>query len=613
VTTRQDIICISSIDWDFIWQGHQEIMSRLAAAGNRVLFVENTGVRAPQVKDIGRLRSRIRNWRRGTKGFREERQNLFVFSPVVLPLPYSRLARWMNRTILLRALRRWMRAAHFHNPIVWTFLPTPLARDLIRGLDPRLTIYYCIDDLASSSHAARKITHTEERVFSESDLVFVTSEKLYTRASRFSTRVHVFPFGVSYENFERVRLAPDEVPADIRGLPRPVIGYVGGLHRWVDQGLVAAVADAMPESSLVLVGPPQADVSTLKSRRNVHLLGARAHPDVPRYIKGFDVGIVPYHLSEYTSHVYPTKLNEYLAMGLPVVATDLLEIQRFNANHGDIVRIAGQPEGFVTAVREAAGDTGEEARGRRLRVAQENSWSARIAAMSALIEDRIVERERAAEHWNVTLGRLYRNARRRTLQTLAGALALYLVLFCTPLVWGIARPLRVASDLRPADAIVVLGGGVGESGERGGGYEERVKRAVDLYRTGLAKHIVFSSGYVHVFRETEVMRALAISQGVNPSDIVLEARAASTREYVLFVTALLNQHHWRRILLVSSPYHMRRAILTWHKLEPAVTVLAAAPPETRFYKHTFGASLEQIQGIAHEYAALAYYWMNGWI
>ena len=109
-----DIICISSIDWDFIWQGHQEIMSTLASQGHRVLFIENTGVRAPKVRDLPRLRHRLRNWWRGTKGFREERPNLVVYSPIVLPLPYSHVARWINRWLLLRSLRRWMRVTEFH-------------------------------------------------------------------------------------------------------------------------------------------------------------------------------------------------------------------------------------------------------------------------------------------------------------------------------------------------------------------------------------------------------------------------------------------------------------------------------------------------------------------
>ena len=84
-----DIICFSSIDWDFIWQGHQEIMATLAEQGNRVLFVDNTGVRAPGLRDLPRVGKRVRNWWRGTQGFRQERPNLFVYSPLVVPLPYS--------------------------------------------------------------------------------------------------------------------------------------------------------------------------------------------------------------------------------------------------------------------------------------------------------------------------------------------------------------------------------------------------------------------------------------------------------------------------------------------------------------------------------------------
>src|SRR5437867_1195050 len=242
---RRDIVCISSIDWDFIWQGHQEIMATLAGQGHRVLFVENTGVRAPRARDLPRVRQRIRNWWRGTKGFRQERPNLFVYSPLLLPLPYSRAARAINRFLLAGALRRWMRATGFYRPIVWTFLPTPIALDVIADIDPLLTIYYCIDDLAASSPGARRIASSEARLFERADLVFVTSEKLRERAARISRHVHLFPFGVNFERFDRVRHAGDPPPADLSALKRPVVGYLGGLHQWVDQELVVGVATRM--------------------------------------------------------------------------------------------------------------------------------------------------------------------------------------------------------------------------------------------------------------------------------------------------------------------------------------------------------------------------------
>ena len=159
--TPYDVICISSIDWDFMWQSHQEIMSRLAAGGNRVLFIENTGVRVPTLRDLPRIRHRWRNWRRGVYGIRQERENLFVFSPLVIPFPHSRVAAWINRQVVLFVVRRWSRAMGFTQPIIWTYLPTRLTLDLVSHIEHRLLVYYCAaffsarQDLAGSSSPTR--------------------------------------------------------------------------------------------------------------------------------------------------------------------------------------------------------------------------------------------------------------------------------------------------------------------------------------------------------------------------------------------------------------------------------------------------------------------------
>ena len=613
MTRLPDILCISSIDWDFIWQGHQEIMSTLASRGHRVLFVENTGVRAPQIRDLPRVRQRIRNWWRGTKGFRQERPSLFVYSPIVLPLPYSRVARWINRWLLLRALKQWMRATGFYRPIVWTFLPTPLALDLIRELDPHLTVYYCIDDLASSSPGARRIAASEQRLFKEADLVFVTSERLRERAAACGARVHLFPFGVNFDRFDAVRNDGTAAPEDLRVLPRPVVGYVGGLHQWVDQDLVAAVADRLPGATFAMVGPPQTDVTPLERRANVRLLGQRPHPEVPRYVKGFDVGIVPYRLAEYTANVYPTKLNEYLVMGLPVVATDLPEIRRFNREHGDVVAVAATPDEFVSAIRSALNGSTPDEVARRVSVAHANSWETRIDAMQALIDEALARRESTDQRWDAALVRVYRRTRWRVVEAVLAVVAVYVLVFQTNALWSAADPLKISEAPRRADAIVVFAGGVGESGRAGGGAQERLKQAIDLYRGGYARVLVLSSGYVYSFHEAEVMRALAIDQGVPASAIVLEQRATNTYENVTYVNAILREHRWSTILLVSSPYHMRRAVLVWHKQAPDVSVVPTPAASSQFYDHGRGASLEQVSAILQEYVAILAYWRRGWI
>jgi uncharacterized SAM-binding protein YcdF (DUF218 family)/glycosyltransferase involved in cell wall biosynthesis len=614
MTRRPDILCISSIDWDFIWQGHQEIMSRLAAAGHRVLFIENTGVRPARISDLPRLRHRLRNWRRSTKGFREERPNLFVHSPLVLPLPYSRVARWLNTQVMLRSLRRWMRATGFSRPIAWTFLPTPLARDLLAALDPVLTIYYCIDDFASSSSEARRITESEEALFRDADLVFVTSQRLKDRALRQRPLVHLFPFAVNLAGFEKVRNAGDAIPADLAKLPRPIAGYVGGLHQWFDQDLVVETAKRLPDVSFALVGPPQVDISRLEPVPNIHLFGQREHADVPRYVKGFDVGLVPYRITDYTANVYPTKLNEYLVMGKPVVATDLAEIRRFNQDHGDTVRVAADADAYAGAIRASLAPASAAEVSRRMEVAASNSWERRLEAMTALVDEAAGQRDTTAKGWEDRLRRLYRMTRTRTVEFIAAVAIAYLLIFQTPLVWWIAEPLRVTAPPAPADAIVVFAGGVGESGRAGGGFQERVTQALNLYRSGHAPRMVFSSGFVFTMREAEVMKAVAQANGVPADAIVLEEAAANTRENVLFTKRILDERGWKRVLLVSSPYHMRRAMLTWHKLAPDVEVIPAPAPESQFYdRHERGISLEQIRGLLHEVAAIVQYWWRGWI
>jgi uncharacterized SAM-binding protein YcdF (DUF218 family)/glycosyltransferase involved in cell wall biosynthesis len=608
-----DVLCISSIDWDFIWQGHQEIMSTLAAQGHRVLFLENTGVRGPKLSDIPRVRQRIRNWWKSTRGFREERPNLFVYSPIVLPLPYSRIARWINRVLLIHSMRRWMRAVGFARPVVWTFLPTPLAHELLNHLDPTLTVYYCIDDLASSSHEARKIAGSERAMFRRADLVFVTSEKLRQRAAADSRHVHFFPFGVRFQLFDEARQAPRAAPADIAGLRRPIVGYVGGLHQWIDQELAAAVAARLPHVTFVYVGPPQCDLSRLEACPNIVLLGGKPHATLPSYIREFDVGIVPYKLSDYTSNVYPTKLNEYLAMGIPVVATDLLEIQRFNAAHGDVVSIASTADAFAAAVERELAQPQSALAARRIEVARTNSWQSRIAQMSVLIEEAADLRARTEGRWEGRLKRAYQLARRRSSSAIVGLAGLYLLLFHTSVVWQAAEPLKLEAPPRRADAIVVFAGGAGESGEAGGGYQERVKQAVDLYRNGYAPRMIFSTGFVFAFPEGEVMRTVAIENGVPPDAIILETQARNTYENVARSRQIMVERGWKSALLVSSPYHMRRAMLTWRKVAPEVDAIPSPVPSSQFYLRDGGPSIEQIRGLLQEYAAIAWYWWRGYI
>lgn len=617
---EQDIICISSIDWDFNWQGHQEIMATFAAHGNRVLFIENTGVRTPALRDLPRLRRRIRNWRRSFKGFRKVRENVWVYSPLILPFPFSRAARRINRLFLLPAVRRWMWALSFRDPIVWTFLPTGTALDLLRALPARLTVYYCIADFEHLARPPGKVRRTEAELLRRCDLVFAQGEVLRDKCRRHNERVSVFPFGVKTEVFSPAAGNGEPPPAELEGLARPLIGYVGGLHRHVDYGLLERLADARPDWSFVLVGPEQQNSGCLRRHPNIRLVGSRPIEALPAFIRQFDVGLIPYRRCPYTDTVYPTKLNEYLALGTPVVSTPLPEVAAFRRRHGPVVSVAEGPEAFLRETEALIRADTPELRRRRMAVAQENAWGRRIEAMSRMMEQRLEEKSREAPaHWSDRLLAVYRRVRRRAVAGVAILALGYGALFCTPLLWWAAEPLKIVEPPRPADAIVVFAGGVGESGRPHQGYEERVAWAVELYRAGYADKLIFSSGYSYRFREPEVMKALAVSLGIPAEDIILETRALNTRENVTRTRAILERRGWDEILLVSSPYHMRRASLVWESAAPGITVVCTPIPESRFYRRDFGPGhpqkirFRQARALLHEALGILYYWWKGWL
>jgi uncharacterized SAM-binding protein YcdF (DUF218 family)/glycosyltransferase involved in cell wall biosynthesis len=547
---------------------------------------------------------------------RKVAENLYVLSPLALPFPYSRLARWLNRLLFLSVLRRWIAAMEFARPIVWSFLPTGMALDIIEAVEPKLTVYYCIADFRKLVRDPGKIERWERRMLRRADLVFAQGPELRDHCLRHNAHVTIFPFGVNTRRFRPEAAQP--LPEDLRALPRPLIGYVGAVHRHMDIGLVETLARRRVDWSWVLVGPVYTDISRLEGLPNVHLLGAREHQALPRYIGAFDVCLIPYLQSDYTQTVFPTKLNEYLSMGKPVVSAALPEVEAFRRRHGDVVRTAASPDAFLREIDEALSEANGPFVRERIEVASEHSWARRIDAMSALMQEAIARKAAALESdWGERWVRVYRAARRRATTIAVAVMCGYAALFYTPLVWWAAAPLKVADAPAPADAAVVFAGGVGESGRPEQGYEERVQYAVALYREGLVRRLVFSSGYTYAVREAEVMRALAVALGMPAEAIVLEMRARNTYENVVETSRLLRERGWGSALVVSSPYHMRRVSLVYRRAAPDVTVRLTPVPFSRFYQSqaTAGRSvdLRRIRAILHEYAALGYYWWKGYL
>jgi len=393
--TGHDILYISSIEWDFLWQSHQEIVRRLAAAGNRVLYIENTGVRSPGLKDTKRVASRLSRWLKSLRsgGVRHVAENIFVYSPLVLP-PFGRTwQRLLNRHVFLRQLRGIVRTLGMKDCLIWTYLPTDTAVEIIRAHSNQrsLVIYYSVADFSYLTSNGKRLEKSEKELVGLSDLVFATCSELATRLSRNGNSAHLFPPGVDISAF------PEETTSDAQFdqlglsiLPRPIIGYIGGLHRFVDYDLIAALATARPSWSWVFLGAHQVSLEKLHGLPNVHLLGQRRHDELTKHMAYFDVCLVPYINSREIRTVVPTKINEYLAAGKAVVATNLPTVSEFNAKHQVLTIAEPTAREFLRAIEsQLAAAHDPQLRTTRRQIAVLSDWQIRLEQMSELIEQKL--------------------------------------------------------------------------------------------------------------------------------------------------------------------------------------------------------------------------------
>ena len=393
--TGRDIIYISSIEWDFLWQAHQEIARRLAAAGNRVLYIENTGVRAPGLRDTKRVAARLGRWMRSLKsgGTRQVGPNICVYAPLVLPPFGSTWRRLINRHVFLRQLRRITRAMQLRDVLLWTYLPTDTAVDIIRAqrTNRSFVVYYNAANFSYLTPNSKQLQRSEQELVRMSDVVLATCSEQAARFAADNPNVRVFPPGVDMSAF------PDEfetggVPdrLNLSALPRPIIGYVGGLHRFVDYDLVASMARARPSWSWVFLGAHQVPLEKLQGLPNVHLLGQQHHEELVGHLRFFDVCIVPYVNTSETTTLVPTKINEYLAAGKAIVATSLPTVCEFNEEHRVLTTTTAMPRDFLQAI-ESELPTAHDPRLREKRrnVAALADWQTRLEEMSRFIEGRL--------------------------------------------------------------------------------------------------------------------------------------------------------------------------------------------------------------------------------
>jgi len=377
VLEARDIICFCN-DWDGDPLSKKHIMLGLARK-NRILWVNSIGNRNPRATggDVRRIARKLWQFLRGCRSVAE---NIYVFSPMVIPFHGSRLARRFNRWFLGASIRRVCRALRFRDPITWTFFPT--SGDVVGTLGERQIVYQCVDEYSEFSDADKDaVAAMEQRLLAKADLVIVSSQVLYESKRLHHPRTFLVTHGVDVEHFRQACHPDTVVPREVSALPRPVIGFHGLIADWVDVELLHFLAVSRPQWSFVLIGRAQTDVSRLQTLPNVRLLGRKDYRLLPAYCKGFDVAVLPFVVNDLTVAANPLKLREYLAAGLPVVASAIPEVEKLDGQ----VSIGRSPAEFLakidTLVR--SGCTGPQPA--RSQAMQRESWAHKIEQLSDLV------------------------------------------------------------------------------------------------------------------------------------------------------------------------------------------------------------------------------------
>jgi len=363
-TRRPLMLCLSHLRWGFVYQRPQHVMSRLAQSYD-VLFFEEP-VFADNAKPL--LLSS------------QPTQGVTVLVPQ-LPtgVPHERVI------ALQRELLDTYLAEHPHDELLLWYL-TPMSLAFTEHLKGQVTIFDCMDELSAFMGAPPELIDREQQLLARADVVFTGGHSLWEAKRHQHANAHSMPSSVDIAHFAKARdLLPD--PADQAGISRPRLGFFGVIDERFDIQLVDELARQRPQWQVVLIGPVvKIDPQTLPRRANIHYLGAKQYNELPQYLAGWDVALMPFAINASTRFISPTKTPEYLAGGRPVVSTPIADVISGYGASG-VVAIADTPAAFIAAVEQALS---AEARDSVLAQADAAlngmSWDKTCAAMKEQIE-----------------------------------------------------------------------------------------------------------------------------------------------------------------------------------------------------------------------------------
>ncbi|MBU1044914.1 MAG: glycosyltransferase [Candidatus Omnitrophica bacterium] len=388
---NQTIICLSTIDWHYAKQRHQILMEKFAQNDNQVIFVEHLGFSRQKITDFANIARRVFRALFSSKNIRSEIKlipNLQIITPLVLP-PQNKLFNFINKHFFLKLLAEKLRKLADKQPIVWTYLATTTAVNLINKLDPKILIYDCVYDALRHPEAPKDIAQSEQKILAQADIVLTDALYFYNHKKNFNKNVYQIPPGVDFKHFNQPAENGELLLADIKPPRICFFGCMGRGNIRIDFDLLEFIARQKPDWSIVNIGPlVNMEVpENLAGLDNIKWLGFISYSDLPRYLLQCDLLILPYQLNDFTESVLPAKVFECLATGKPVVSTALPELKPYK----QYFCIAENEQEFLNGIESALDNDTKENKQQRIDFARTNTWEERFEAICAILNSKLTE------------------------------------------------------------------------------------------------------------------------------------------------------------------------------------------------------------------------------
>jgi UDP-galactopyranose mutase len=304
----------------------------------------------------------------------------------------SGLGQSSQDTIFKLLLSNFLADGQISDYVLWYY--TPMALSFTRHLEPRLTVFDCMDELSAFKNAPEEMKGREAQLLERADIVFTGGQSLYEAKLGRHDCLHCFPSSIEFGHFARARTSANE-PEDQVRIPHPRIGFAGVIDERMDLELLAGAAKLRPDLQFVMIGPVvKIDATVLPDMNNIHWLGGKQYKQLPDYMAGWDAAMLPFAHNESTRFISPTKTPEYLAAGKPVVSTSIADVVRPYGTE-KLVRIADTPAEFVRAIDACiqVDAHSPEWRDRVDQMLAQNSWDLTCQQMRSAMENCLAKKE----------------------------------------------------------------------------------------------------------------------------------------------------------------------------------------------------------------------------